>query len=110
MKLSSAECSLAYYDALPDIEFSFYDINMRDGKNAFSNLTVDLTLIPQDYMINKNSNSISDDESKDNCVPGFGNNGLDMDWQIGIMLLRKFVMIYDFKNDRVGFVRTTDEG
>jgi hypothetical protein len=91
---------------LPDIEFSFYDINL-DKKNKISGLTVDLTLLPEDYMINLAENSIVDANSN-NCVPGFGDHGTQYGWNLGILFLRKFVMIYDFKINKLGFVRSND--
>jgi len=105
--LGSPECSLKYYENLPDIEFSFYDINI-DKQNNISGLTVDLTLLPEDYMINLADNSIVDG-SQNNCIPGFGDHGTQYGWNLGILFLKKFVMIYDFKNDRLGFVRGNDQ-
>jgi hypothetical protein len=68
-------------------------------------LTVDLTLTPEDYMINLSENSI-DDGIKDNCVPGFNDHGTQYGWNLGILFLKKFLIIYDFKNEKLGFVRS----
>ncbi len=109
MNLKSPDCSLKYYEKLPDIEFSFYDINIDSNRNV-SGLTLDLTLEPEDYMINSKENEIDDGKGQGmDCVPGFGDHGTQYGWNLGILFLKKFVLIYDFKNDKVGFVRANND-
>lgn len=60
-------------------------------------------------MISLNENSIDDGSQKDNCVPGFGDHGTEYGWNLGILFLKKFVLMYDFKNDRLGFVRSNND-
>jgi hypothetical protein len=107
--LKTPDCSIRYFDQLPDIEFSFYDINI-DNINNLSGLTVDLTLEPQDYMINSTENSIDDGSGKGlDCIPGFGDHGTQYGWNLGILFMKKFVLIYDFRNDKIGFVRANND-
>ena len=82
---------------LPDIEFSFYDIT--DRKNSESNLTIDLVIEPSDYMFN---------DEEGNCASGFGDHGEESGWTLGIMFIKKFLMIYDVGKERIGFVRVKE--
>jgi hypothetical protein len=58
--------------------------------------TVDFTLEPIDYVTYDDSG---------NCVPGVAEHNHDRGWAFGIIFLRKFLMIYDIGNERLGFVR-----
>ncbi len=108
-KLRASECSENTYKNLPDIEFSFFDIDV-DHRNKISGLTVDVTLEPADYMINANENSIDDGSSEGmNCVAGIGDHGTQYGWNLGILFMKRIVMIYDFKEDRLGFVRANND-
>ena len=94
---------------MPDLEFSFYDINLNKSEKLSDN-TVNLTLEPADYMITINQNTIDLEDGKEkNCVPGIGDTGNQFGWNLGIMFLRRFMMIYDFKNEKIGFVRTNND-
>jgi hypothetical protein len=93
--------------AMPDLEFSFYDMNLN---STYSSLTFELTLEPEDYMVNVNDNEIDppEQEFKAGCIGGFVDHGTQYGWNFGIMLLKKFVMVYDFQEDMIGFVRSND--
>ncbi len=39
------------------------------------------------------------------CVPGILDHGNNEGWSFGINFLRKFITIYDIKNNKLGFVR-----
>ena len=71
---------------------------------------MDLTLEPKDYMISPVYSEIDDGTPKGaDCIPGFGDHGTQFGWNLGILFLKKFVLIYDFKNDKLGFVRNNNE-
>jgi hypothetical protein len=108
-KLTAGECSENTYQDLPDIEFSFYDINI-DQERKLSNRTVEVTLEPSDYMVNIHENSIDDGSSQGmNCRPGFGDHGTQYGWNLGIMFMKKLVILYEFEEDRLGFVRSNND-
>ena len=109
MNLNTPVCSNNHYKNLPDIEFSFYDINV-DHTKKLSGLTVDVTLEPEDYMISRTSTGIDDGKTNGNdCIPGFGSHGTHYGWNLGIMFMKKVMMVYDFKRDRMGFVRANND-
>lgn len=94
-KLSSACNDL---DNMPDMEFSFFDVE-QSSKTSFS--TVELTLFPSEYFVSNN-----DDE---NCVPGILDHETDYGWNLGILFMRQFMVLYDFKSGYLGFVRVKKE-
>lgn len=63
-----------------------------------SSLTVDLTLEPKDYMV-------TSVEQGGKCIPGFGDHGTQYGWNLGILFLKRFIVVYDFKSEKLGFVR-----
>ena len=94
-------------NSLPDIEFAFYDINVNRNRKISSRVLT-LTLEPKDYMISINEGGI-DDEREMNCVPGFGTTGTQFGWNFGIMFMKKFLIAYDFEEERIGFVRISED-
>jgi hypothetical protein len=91
---------------LPDIEFSFYDV---DPSTSTASSSVELTLKPEDYLVKDNSTTDQNSE-EDNYVVGIGDHKTDYGWNFGILFLKKFMVVYDFKDDKVGFVRVyTDD-
>jgi hypothetical protein len=59
-------------------------------------MTLDLVLEPCDYMV---SNDDGD------CVPGIIDHGGKTGWRFGLLFMKKFITIYDIKNNKLGFVR-----
>lgn len=107
--ISASECSENTFQDLPDIEFSFYDVKINQ-QNKSSNRTVEVTLEPSDYMINIHENSIDDGSSGDlSCRPGIADHGTQYGWNLGIMFMKKLVILYEFEEDRLGFVRSNNE-
>lgn len=101
LSLKAPSCTTEDLSNLPDMEFAFYNFN--DKTRGYSESLILLTLEPKDYMINdyeRNDGNI--------CVPGFGDTGTNYGWSFGIMFIRKFVMVYDFQRERLGFVRATE--
>lgn len=101
-------CSDQLFKTMPDIEFGFYDINVNRNKKITSRVLT-LTLEPEDYMINTNELGIDGDDTEMNCIPGFGTTGTQFGWNLGIMFMKKFLIAYDFEEERMGFVRINDE-
>jgi hypothetical protein len=83
----------------PDIEFGFFDVD-HNG-TVWSSKVVTMTLNPWDYMV-------VDKEYA--CEPGFGDHGTNYGWNLGVMFLKRFIMVYDFQNSKVGFVRSHNLG
>lgn len=96
-KIQTPNCN--DYDNLPDIEFSFFDVN---SNTSLSKSTMDLTLFPEDYLVHE------DEEDNNICVAGIKDHKTDYGWNFGIILLKKFMIFYDFKNDLIGFSRVED--
>jgi hypothetical protein len=100
------DCADSTIQPLPDIEFSFFDTNVSK-QDKTSSRTIDLTLEPKDYMVDIEADEESTD--KNYCLPGFVDNGMEHGWSFGILFIKKFFMIYDFKNEKIGFVRANNE-
>ena len=92
--LTSLSASCGNYYSLPDITFSFFDVN---AETKGSTSTVHLTIKPDEYMISDGSDS--------NCKPGVIDHGTDYGWNFGIMFLKPFMVMYDFNGGHLGFVR-----
>jgi hypothetical protein len=61
-------------------------------------------------MISRTSESIDDGKTNGmDCVPGFGDHGTQYGWNFGIMFMKKVMIFYDFKNDKLGFVRSNND-
>jgi hypothetical protein len=103
MKFKTFDCTDESIQPLPDMEFSFYDIDV-DYRDKTSRSTIDLTIEPSDYMITSEV-----DKQGNSCVPGFVSHGTQYGWNFGIMFLKKFVMVYDFYNEKIGFVRADND-
>lgn len=86
---------------LPDIEFSFFDVNPQ---TSMASSSVELTLKPDEYLV-----SSGDDSAGENCVVGIGDHKTDYGWNFGILFLKQFMVLYDFRDDMVGFVRIEKE-
>jgi len=102
MNLRSIDCSDNSIQPLPDLEFSFYDI--KDYQDKTSRNTLDLTIEPSDYMTTSDV-----DKEGNTCVPGFIDHGTQFGWSFGIMFLRKWLIVYDFYNEKLGFVRSNND-
>lgn len=59
-----------------------------------------ITLEPEDYMFNDNTNNGM-------CLPGIGDHGGDFGWSIGINFLKRFVVVYNFAENKIAFVRAS---
>ena len=81
---------------LPELEFSFFDVNPA---NSISSSSIELILRPEEYMLNNHS------YEEGSCRVGITDHHTDYGWNFGIMFLKKFMVIYDFKDSFIGFVR-----
>jgi hypothetical protein len=103
MKFRAIDCTDESIQPLPDLEFSFYDIDV-DYSEKTSKSTLDLTIEPSDYMISSDV-----DKEGNTCVPGFVDHGTQYGWSFGIMFLKKFIIAYDFYEEKIGFVRANND-
>jgi hypothetical protein len=102
MNLRTIDCFDDAIQPLPDLEFSFYNINNYDEKRSIS--TLDLTIEPSDYMV-----SADIDKQGNSCIPGFVEHGTQFGWSFGIMFIKKWIVVYDFYNEKLGFVRSNND-
>lgn len=79
--------------ALPHLEFSFFDIDPITEKSTSS---IELTLTPDEYMFGI---------TEEDCTPGILDHQTDYGWNLGIIFLRRFMVMYNFKVGQLGFVR-----
>jgi hypothetical protein len=103
MQFKAVDCSEENYLSLPDMQFSFYDVD-SDFIMKKSRATLDLTIEPKDYMVTTDK-----DKQGNSCVPGFMDHGTEYGWTFGIGFLKTFIMVYDIYNEKVGFVRSNND-
>lgn len=80
---------------LPYLEISFFDI---DAETSTSDSTLELTLSPEEWMVNDSEDS--------KCSPGIQDHKLDSGWSFGILFMKRFLIMYNFNKSQIGFVRS----
>lgn len=61
-----------------------------------TNSSVELILRPEDYF---------EKDGEENCSPGVLDHKEDQGWSFGIMFLKRFLVLYNFKENQLGFAR-----